>query len=515
MKLNTAYKENDEIKHQIDDLRRDKIRRTKVVKRLEKKYRNKQNDNDALQQQLDEANEATNQYKYYYYYLKYRAKLESVEIHETIKAELTEFDEFWMEGIRELDRQKERMQQEEQRLIATRTATAVAEEWHEDPKITKLKVYNTIMFWDCAKKGIDLKTQAEQVNEYQHAFETMAESSGINDYKQIIETIAEFEDANFASVQRISALNDELTKLETECSSLKEQLGVAKLSQGGTNHENRIKILNNLNNEIQQSEQKTEEYHQSLTKSQLLLQQLKRSISTIFKRVGCEDEILLKEFSIQGVTETNVLNIMGVIEQRVMEIAQMYYLQQKGILPELIEQCNSLSSNSPPPKLNIDENTTAFKGRQSLINSVQPLHPPQVPSVTEIPDDIDDDNNNNNICTGTIGSLRNNDNNKDEAVPLSLDEIKKSAIQTVNKLYITNQNNTLVRAPPPAMSRIGSRVSIVSQSRSHVSTPSGLRPHLLRNVPSIVAARRKMSMNSNESGGNTPISNDQSQQELN
>lgn len=448
--------------------------------------------------------------------------MEAVQIHETIKEELAEFDEFWMEGIRELDRQKQRMEQEEQRLIATRAAMAVAEEWHEDPKITKLKNYNTLMFWDCAKKGMDLKMQAEQVNEYQKAFETMAEASGINDYKQIIDTIAEFEDANFSSVQRISSLNDELTKLETECSQLKEKLSEAKLSQGGTNHENRIKILNNLNNEIQQSEQKTQEYHQSLTKSQLLLQQLKKSISTIFKRVGCEDEILLKEFSIQGVTETNVLNIMGVIEQRVMEIAQMYYLQQKGILPELIEQCNSLSSNSPPPKLNIDENTTtAFKGRQSLINQVQPLHPPQVPSVMEIPDETEDDNNNTNNAnnTGTIGSLRNNDNN--EAVPLSLEEIKKSAIQTVNKLYITNQNNTLVRAPPPAMSRIGSRVSIVSQTRSHVSTPSGLRPHLLRNAPSLAAARRKMSLNSNESGtpntggGNTPVSNNPSQKDLN
>lgn len=69
MKLNTAYKENDEIKHQIDDLRRDKIRRTKVVKRLEKKYRNKLNDNDVLQQQLDEANEATNQYIYTIIYI--------------------------------------------------------------------------------------------------------------------------------------------------------------------------------------------------------------------------------------------------------------------------------------------------------------------------------------------------------------------------------------------------------------------------------------------------------------
>lgn len=62
MKLNTALKDNNEIKHEIDELRRDKIRRTKVVKRLEKKYKNKQNDNDELQRQLDEANEATNQY---------------------------------------------------------------------------------------------------------------------------------------------------------------------------------------------------------------------------------------------------------------------------------------------------------------------------------------------------------------------------------------------------------------------------------------------------------------------
>lgn len=98
------------------------------------------------------------------------------------------------------------MRQEEEKLIVSRTNQAMAEEWHEDPEITNLKYKNTSLFWDCSKKGMDLKKQIDQVQEYQAAFNVLSENSGITDYNEIVNTMSQFEDANFSSVQRISSI---------------------------------------------------------------------------------------------------------------------------------------------------------------------------------------------------------------------------------------------------------------------------------------------------------------------
>lgn len=43
-------------------------------------------------------------------------------------------------------------------------------------------------------------------NRYEKALKTMSDASGIKDYDEMVKTMIEFEDANFASVQRISSI---------------------------------------------------------------------------------------------------------------------------------------------------------------------------------------------------------------------------------------------------------------------------------------------------------------------
>lgn len=110
--------------------------------------------------------------------------------------------------------------------------------------------------------------------------------------------------------------------METEYSKLKEELNEYR-DVNGQSHVNRMKILNNLEEEINYSEHKTDEYSKTLTKTLEILEHLKEPISVIFEKVGCDDEILYKDYTIQGVTENNILGIMGFIEKRISEIAQV------------------------------------------------------------------------------------------------------------------------------------------------------------------------------------------------
>lgn len=104
----------------------------------------------------------------------------------------------------------------------------------------------------------------------------------------------------------------------------------------------------------------------------------------------------------------------------------MYYLHSHGMLPEVVEQCKSECERgySPQPSISLSEPNKAFKGRQSLIENSLPLRAPQPPSVYELPD--------------------NNENDEDEDILLTYDDIRKSAINSINKMYITS-NNILIK----------------------------------------------------------------------
>lgn len=97
--------------------------------------------------------------------------------------------------------------------MASQSQTVVCEEWVENPLIKHYKTSNTVLFWEISKKGVEMKKQDDLVHEYynyinryEKALKIMSDASGIKDYDEMVKTMIEFEDANFASVQRISSI---------------------------------------------------------------------------------------------------------------------------------------------------------------------------------------------------------------------------------------------------------------------------------------------------------------------
>lgn len=62
IKLNTVLDTNKKLKEEINELRRAKTRRNRVINRLEKKLKDKQQKHDDIQNELDETKEYTNEY---------------------------------------------------------------------------------------------------------------------------------------------------------------------------------------------------------------------------------------------------------------------------------------------------------------------------------------------------------------------------------------------------------------------------------------------------------------------
>lgn len=475
MKLNTVLTTNKMLKDEITEMRQNKARRHRVTSKLEKRLKDKQQKMEDVQNELKENKD-----------LIAEIQNDCLQLHEVIEQENNEFDKEWTQGVAQLEREQEILRQEEQKLIATQSKTIICEEWVEDPLVKQYKLSNTILFWDIAKKGNELRKQAELVHEYESALKQMSDQSGITDYKKMIDTIIEFEDANFASVNRISQLTNEITQAESDIASLKKLLSLNEDPNSDV-HSKRLKILKGLENEIETYETQSNEYHNNLEEVQATIDSLKRPITRLFENVGCDDELLSKQFSVSGVTDNNMMIIMGIIEQRVLEIAQMHSLCKEGYLEECLKkwkECGYFdiegidADNVQDNKLNSNHlnNLSAFKGRQSMINpNPLPLKPPNVPTVSQIEEDAPLEDTPVDI-------------------PLHLDKIKDTTEQTINKLQqqqqekeslsrrssFTSQNGRFNTGPQLRMKKFlyVSTTSRPQTPRTPKGSGQGRRPHL-------------------------------------
>ena len=121
-----------------------------------------------------------------------------------------------------------------------------------------------------------------------------------------------------------------MDELEDEIKRIREEIDKYR-GHGVNNENNREKILDKLNKELQMTESETREYEKQYQETQKTINALKVGISSIFDRIGCNTEIVPELIGATGVTESNMMHYLGVIEQRTNEVLQMYAAcQSKG-----------------------------------------------------------------------------------------------------------------------------------------------------------------------------------------
>lgn len=64
-----------------------------------------------------------------------------------------------------------------------------------------------------------------------------------------------------------------------------------------------------------------------------VINQLKHCIQSLFDKIGCQNSAGTEMLGNQGVTESNMMQYLGIIEQRTNEILQMFRACQAGVSP--------------------------------------------------------------------------------------------------------------------------------------------------------------------------------------
>lgn len=121
----------------------------------------------------------------------------------------------------------------------------------------------------------------------------------------------------------VKDLTTEMDELEDEIKKIREEIDKYR-GHGVNNENNREKILDKLNKELAATESETKEYEKQYSETMKTINSLKIGIQSIFERIGCSTDQIPELIGSNGISESNMMHYLGVIEQRTNEVLQMY-----------------------------------------------------------------------------------------------------------------------------------------------------------------------------------------------
>jgi len=183
--------------------------------------------------------------------------------------------------------------------------------------------------------------------------------------------------------------------------------------QGGHNDKQRKKLLKDLEDRLAATEARAEQYDLKAQKSTRTVAHLEQGIQSIFAKIGCDKSALSETLGSTGVTETNMMQYLGVIEQRCNELMHSFSL--KGT------QHADSKADGGRHAAPVAAHSRAADSSAVLSAGGGPQAPAGSTVINIEPPAIGDDNNSDD------------DSDDDEERPMSRDELKAKTLRGMSK----------------------------------------------------------------------------------
>ena len=181
--------------------------------------------------------------------------------------------------------------------------------------------------WGIAKDKASIHASMEKVQSYEEAFAKIQAATNITDIDELVTTFINAEDQNFALFNYVNELNAECEKLEEQIADIKAEIEKYK-GQGLNTDNQRKKILKDLEERLAKTEAKADQYDKKYEAAMRTVNALKVGVQSIFSKIGCNTPENMGLLGNEGVTENNMMQYLGIIEQRTNEILQLYAATQ-------------------------------------------------------------------------------------------------------------------------------------------------------------------------------------------
>jgi hypothetical protein len=183
--------------------------------------------------------------------------------------------------------------------------------------------------WGIAKEKVDVQVSVERVQNFEEAFLKIKAATGITDIEELVRTFIKNEDQNFSLFNYVNEQTNEIEKTEELIQQLLEE--EHKFAQeSGEDAERQKQVLQSLEAKLEATKDGVRRFENKCVKTHKTIGSLKKGIGHMFTRVECNPGAMMFSSSSDGgdfataVTEPNILQYMGLIEQRCNDVLQQY-----------------------------------------------------------------------------------------------------------------------------------------------------------------------------------------------
>jgi coiled-coil domain-containing protein 63/114 len=305
-KFNEAIAANRNLREQIDTLRRERVVFDDIYRKLENELQQKKKEMANIIEQANAAYEARDS-----------AQAQMASLKQQADKEHAEFEKEWRELGRLIENDK---RMKEFMRTKVRNTKEEGDQSKEEEKHRKKITKNA---WDAASSLVTITQNQDKVATYEEAFARIQAATGICDIDELVQNFIQAEDTNFSLFKYNNELSADIEKLEQQISEYKEEYITLSGQSSRKEDTEKVKILETLEERWNDIDRKAIHYEVKYQESQQTLSHIRACIESIFRRLGCTPEDLPSGCG-SGISESNMMVYLAIIEQRTNELLKMY-----------------------------------------------------------------------------------------------------------------------------------------------------------------------------------------------
>lgn len=304
-KFNEAISVNKNLRQQIDSLRRERVIFDNLYKKLEKELHDKRKKMAEIIETANSAYEERDKANDQIEHLKQQAKREAKDFENELKelSQLAEKNRKTLEYIKMV-----KLKKDDQNTA-------------HDP-IESEKISNKKSQAKFKEQIFDQKIR-EQHKKLELDYAKIQAATNIKSFNDLITNFIEIEEKNFNMFKYVNDLSNQIENEEKTIAEYKEE----KKRYEGKGNELTIqkkRYLKELEEKSSNSRDKTELFESKSMAGQRSLNSVFALIETLYNTIECDKSLLKEINATQIVSESNIMNYMGIIEDRVTEILHAY-----------------------------------------------------------------------------------------------------------------------------------------------------------------------------------------------
>ncbi|XP_068699418.1 coiled-coil domain-containing protein 63-like [Montipora foliosa] len=164
----------------------------------------------------------------------------------------------------------------------------------------------------------------ETIESYEAAFQTIKEATGIEDIDLLVAKFIEVEDKNFALFNYVNELNNEIELLQEQINENQGEMEKFK-SEEVELASQRKSLLKGLEENLTLATQQADQNETQFKQTKKIIEQLKSGVDSLFNKINCDRSAITDMLGgASGVTDANMMQFLGLIEQRTNELLQVH-----------------------------------------------------------------------------------------------------------------------------------------------------------------------------------------------